>query len=117
LPVGASGTVTFAVTVNSPLPGGVTQIANTVSIADGGTGGPDLNPANNSSTDATPILINPEADLQITKSDGVTSVTPGALVTYTVTVTNAGPNAVTGTAFTDNVPASLSGVSYTTAVS
>src|SRR5262249_24431107 len=33
LPVGASGTVTFAVTVDDPLPGGVTQVANAVSIA------------------------------------------------------------------------------------
>src|SRR5262249_23123213 len=31
--------------------------------------------------------------------------------------TNAGPNMVTGAAFTDNVPASLLGVSYTTTVS
>ena len=117
LPVGASGTVTFAVTVDDPLPVGVTQIFNSVSIADGGTSGADLNPANNTATDTTPILITPEADLQITKSNSLTSVTPGSLVTYTVTITNAGPNAVTGAAFTDNVPASLTGVTYTTTVS
>ena len=46
----------------------------------------------------------------------MTSVTPGTLVTYTITITNAGPN-VTGAAFTDNVPASLAGVTYTTTVS
>ena len=59
LPVGASGTVTFAVTVDDPLPVGVTQIFNSVSIADGGASGPDLNPANNTATDTTPIVINP----------------------------------------------------------
>ena len=117
LPVGGSGTVVFAVNVASPLPGGVTQIANTVSIGDGGDSGPDLNPANNTATDSTPIASNPQADLQITKTDNVTTITPGSVDTYTITVTNAGPNAVTGASFTDNVPASLSGVTYTTSVS
>src|SRR6185369_7877640 len=89
LPVGASGTATFAVNVVSPLPAGVTQIANTVSIADGGDSGPDLNPANNTATDTTPIVNNPQADLRITKTDGKTSVQPGSVVSYTITVTNA----------------------------
>jgi uncharacterized repeat protein (TIGR01451 family) len=116
LPVGANGTVTFAVNVNNPLPVGVTQIFNSVSIEDGLTGGADPNPANNTATDTTPILITPEADLQITMSNSLTNVRPGSVITYTVTVTNAGPNAVTGAAFTDNVPASLTGATYTAAV-
>src|SRR5262249_49504385 len=87
-----------------------------VSIQDGGAGGPDLNPANNTANDTTPIQINPQADLQITKTNNLTTVQPGSVVTYTITVTNAGPNAVTGASFTDNVPASLTGVSYTAAV-
>ena len=77
--------------------------------------GADLNPAQHHRHDAD--RDRPQADLQITKSDGVTSVTPGTLVTYTITITNAGPNAITGAAFTDNVPASLAGVTYTTTVS
>jgi uncharacterized repeat protein (TIGR01451 family) len=122
LPVGASGTVVFAVNVDSPLPAGVTQITNTVTISDSGASGPDLNPANNTSTDTTPIANNPEADLQITKTDNLTTVTPGQVVTYTITVTNApipnvAPTAVTGASFSDPVPASLSGVSYTSVVS
>src|SRR5262249_18578355 len=104
LPVGASASATFAVTVNSPLPPGTTQIANTVTIGDGGDSGPDLNPADNTATDTTPIAVNPQADLQITKTDNLTAVTPGQTVTYTITVTNAGPNAVTGAAFTDTAP-------------
>src|SRR5262249_51834286 len=114
LPVGASATVTFAVNVDSPLPAGVTQIVNTVSIDDAHTSGPDLNPADNTATDTTPIANNPEADLQVTKTNNVTSIQPGGVVTYTITVTNAGPNDVTGATFTDNVPASLSGVGFTT---
>ncbi len=46
-------------------------------------------------------------DLSITKSDGVTSVSPGAAVTYNIVVSNAGPTAVTGATVTDNVPAAL----------
>jgi uncharacterized repeat protein (TIGR01451 family) len=92
---------------------GVTGITNTVTISDSGASGPDLNPDNNTSTVTTPIVNNPQADLQITKTDNQTTVTPGQTVTYTITVTNAGPNAVTGAAFTDNVPTSLSGVTYT----
>jgi uncharacterized repeat protein (TIGR01451 family) len=117
LPVGASGTVLFAVNMNSPLPPGTTQIPNTVTIEDSGASGPDLNPANNTFTISTPVAANPQADLQITKTDNITTITPGTFDTYTITVTNAGPNAVTGASFTDNVPALLSGVAYTTSVS
>src|SRR5262249_45480697 len=99
----------------SPLPPGTTQIANTVSIADSGSSGPDLNPGNNTATDTTPIANNPQADLQVTKTNNVTTVQPGHVATYTITATNTGPNAVTGASFTDNVPASLSRVNYTPA--
>jgi uncharacterized repeat protein (TIGR01451 family) len=57
------------------------------------------------------------ADLQITKTDNTTTINPGAVDTYTIRVTNAGPQAVTGASFSDPVPASLLGVSYTTSVS
>jgi uncharacterized repeat protein (TIGR01451 family) len=117
LPVGASGTVFFAVNVNDPLPAGVTEISNTVSIADGGDSGPDLNPNDNTDTDTTPIVIQPEAALQITKTDNETIITPGSPVTYTIMVTNAGQNDVTGATFTDNVPTSLTGVTFSSVVS
>ena len=37
------------------------------------------------------------ADLEVTKTDGVTSATPGGRVTYTVTASNAGPDASSAT--------------------
>jgi len=49
------GSVTFAVTVASPLPIGATQIGNTAVIADDGSGGPDPIPANNTASKQTPI--------------------------------------------------------------
>ncbi|MFD0895930.1 DUF11 domain-containing protein [Luteolibacter ambystomatis] len=47
------------------------------------------------------------ADLSITKTDGVTTATPGGSVTYTITASNAGPNDVIGATLADTFPASL----------
>jgi uncharacterized repeat protein (TIGR01451 family) len=46
------------------------------------------------------------ADLSITKTDGVTTATPGGSVTYTITASNAGPDAAAATV-ADTFPASL----------
>jgi hypothetical protein len=49
--------------------------------------GNDPVPGNNSATDSDPIV--PPSNLAITKTDGVTSVTPGGPVpAYTIVVTN-----------------------------
>ena len=53
------------------------------------------------------------ADLSVTKTDGLDSVAPGALVTYTIVVSNAGPDAVGGVGVEDIVPGGLTGVSWT----
>ena len=58
----------------------------------------------------------PAADLSITKTDGVTTTTPGATLTYTITVSNAGPDAVTGATVVDNLPAGLTGTNLNTTV-
>lgn len=47
------------------------------------------------------------SDLAITKTDGVTSATPGGLTTYTITASNAGPDPVTGATVADTFPAAL----------
>ena len=47
------------------------------------------------------------ADLGITKTDGVTSVTTGSNLTYTIVASNAGPAAVTGAAVGDMFPPDL----------
>lgn len=53
------------------------------------------------------VAITAHADLQLTLDDGLSSVMPGATVTYTATVTNLGPSASTGAVFTDPLPAGL----------
>lgn len=47
------------------------------------------------------------ADLSITKTDGVASAVPGQSVTYTITASNAGPDAATGSTIADTFPATL----------
>jgi uncharacterized repeat protein (TIGR01451 family) len=53
------------------------------------------------------------ADLSITKTDGQATARAGNAVTYTITVSNAGPSAAFGATVTDNFPASLTGVTWT----
>lgn len=56
---------------------------------------------------------NPAANLGITKDDGVTSVAPGGVLTYTITVGNAGPSAATGVIVSDDFPNGCATVSTT----
>ncbi len=48
-------------------------------------------------------IINPEADLKITKSNAATSFYAGSSTTYTVTATNSGPAKVTGAILSDPI--------------
>jgi uncharacterized repeat protein (TIGR01451 family) len=63
----------------------------------------DSNPANNTASDTDTITL-PTGNLLVTKDDGRTNVLRGTSgVTYTVVVTNNGPDAITGTV-TDTLP-------------
>ena len=99
---GGNQTATFAVTAANPLPGGVTQIANTASVANDGTNGIDPTPGNNTGSDTTPRTA---PDLSITKSDGGVSVEPGGTVAYTLTYANTGTSVATGVVLTETIPA------------
>ena len=99
----SGGTVTYTA-VCSVSPGATGSISNTASIAGGAL--TDFNAADNSATDTD--LIAASADLGITKTDGVTTATPGGSVTYTITASNAGPSAASGATVADTFPASLS---------
>jgi uncharacterized repeat protein (TIGR01451 family) len=58
---------------------------------------------------ATCSSANPEIDLEITKTVSPASVSSGDTATYTITVTNNGPDNATGVEVTDQLPA---GVTY-----
>jgi uncharacterized repeat protein (TIGR01451 family) len=53
------------------------------------------------------------ADLSVTKTDDPDPVTAGSNLTYTVTVTNNGPDAATGVTLTDTLPTGVTFVSAT----
>jgi len=57
--------------------------------------------------------LTPSVDLQMSVTDGKTSVVAGTADTYTITVTNLGPDAASGASVTDNFAAIFQGVTYT----
>ncbi|HMZ19967.1 MAG TPA: DUF11 domain-containing protein [Blastocatellia bacterium] len=104
---GGSATFTVTATISSTASG---SLVNTATVA-APSGVTDPNPGNNSSTDTRSLA--PTADLSVTKSNGTTTLVPGAQTTYTVVVTNAGPSAVTNAGVTDILPAALTMISWT----
>jgi uncharacterized repeat protein (TIGR01451 family) len=55
----------------------------------------------------------PQANLGISKTKAETSVAPGGIVHYTITVTNTGPQTATNALVNDAFPGGLSGVTWT----
>ena len=99
LPFNGTQTFTFQQTINAGTAGG-TSIPNSASVIDYFTGD------SNDSATAT-VTVQGTADLQVTKSNGVNTVTSGNTVIYSVVVTNTGPDPVTGAVVTDVVGAGL----------
>jgi uncharacterized repeat protein (TIGR01451 family) len=113
--IGASGTITC--TNPSLASGGGGSITVTVNvIASSGTvtntiaassSAQDPDNTDTSATVTTTILAPVTADLGITKTTPSGSATPGASVTYTITLTNNGPDAAANVVVTDVLPAQL----------
>lgn len=70
---------------------------------------PTPTPTDTPTPTPTPILT----DLRVTITDGRSSVTTLQNETYTIVVTNLGPNLVTGAAIADSFPSGLSGETFT----
>ena len=87
-------------------PGQTSDIDNTATVVGNEA---DPLPGNNTANHVTPVTA--EADLSITKDDGVTSVVPGSNLTYTLTVTNNGPSDSSGGTINDPLPLDLTFVS------
>ena len=66
---------------------------------------PDPVSGNDCNTAATSIVS--QADLQISKDDGVTTAVAGGSVTYTIVATNAGPSTDPSVSVADTFPSSL----------
>jgi uncharacterized repeat protein (TIGR01451 family) len=108
------GIVTYAVTatLNPTTPAGLATLINTVNVAPA-TGTTDVGPGANTASDTDDVT--PQGDLSITKTDGVNDAVPGSLITYTIVARNTGPSTAANAAINDEVPAAISGVTWSCA--
>ena len=99
LATGGSATITASYTVPAATPAG--SQTNSASVT---SNTPDPNSNNNIASKTT--TVNTSADLSVTKSDGVTSVSilDSSTHTYTIVVSNAGPSMASGVTLTDTWP-------------
>ena len=105
LAVGASATITFSVTVRNPDTGNkslASTVTSTTSSSNCASGSTDTRC---SSTVKVSVLT-------IAMTASPATVTPGATVGYTITVTNAGTSAYTGATFTDALSGVLDDAAY-----
>src|SRR5262249_53342983 len=79
-------------------------LANTVTVA-APAGTTDPNPTNNAATDAD--TLSGPIDLSVTITNAATTLVPGSLDTYTITVANNGANTVSSFNLVDTIPADL----------
>jgi uncharacterized repeat protein (TIGR01451 family) len=103
---GAQATVTISVTPTSE-----GTILNSVTVISDDND-PDM--SDNTDTEETtvePVSPTTEADLSIIKSDSPDPVTVGDTLTYTLTITNNGPDSATNVVVTDTLPNSVTFVS------
>jgi uncharacterized repeat protein (TIGR01451 family)/fimbrial isopeptide formation D2 family protein len=104
LPVGASTTITYSVTVNSP----ATNQTLTNQVAPTADGGSCVSAADCETT----TLV---GTYTVQKTMSTATTTPGSTVTYTIVVTNTGPVAFTAgnpASFTDSLVGALDDASY-----
>lgn len=94
LAAGAHYTITLTVTATAT--GVLTNTADVSSPT------PDPDPSNNHAS--APVTVEPAADLSLAKTAPAT-VTAGGTLTYTLTVSNHGPDTATGVTLTDPLPA------------
>ena len=105
LALGASATFAVVVLVSPSTPDGTT-ISNTANVT-AATFDPNL--ANNRQTVTTDVAT--EADLSLTKTAAAGPALAGTDITYTITVTNAGPGDSQDVTMTDDVPGNTTFVS------
>ncbi|HEX7150879.1 MAG TPA: IPTL-CTERM sorting domain-containing protein [Thermoanaerobaculia bacterium] len=103
---GATATFTLVATV---APSATGTITNTATAGHSGTDG---NPGNSTGASApTPIVVVENADLSVDKTTTATTAAPGGTFSYTISLTNNGPDAAANVVMTDILPADLQFVS------
>jgi uncharacterized repeat protein (TIGR01451 family) len=105
------GAAVFRITATADADFPLNQTLTNTATVTGPGGVPDPNPDNNTATVTnTPAAL---TDLSVTKTDGQTQYVPGKPVTYTITVTNAGPSFASQAAVDDTLdPAIISSATW-----
>ncbi len=109
----ATGWYTFTGTITNPIATGAALIRASRSGYASKTATPFLLPGQTTRQDFELDTV----DLRFTKSDGLTTVTPGQTITYTMTISNFGTIPATGVVITDVLPTFLSFITHTLDVS
>jgi uncharacterized repeat protein (TIGR01451 family) len=106
-PLGAGQTwnLTFIVTVNQAAPP-----ASTTVTVNASSGTPDPVAGNNSDMETTTVTGAASANVAITVTDSPDPVKPGGAITYSIAITNNGPDTVANLGFDANTP---TGTSFT----
>ncbi len=103
---GATATVDFAVKVVTPLPAGVTTIANNATLADDGANGTDPTPGNNAasvttSVNRTFVILATKQDALLVDADNDGVPSPGDTIAYTIQIRNNGNAGARNLTFSD----------------
>ena len=105
IPAGGSASFTITVVVEAGTTGTLTNSATVAADTD------DPDPTNNTITEDT--VVTAQADLSLTKVEDVDPIIAGNTLTYTMTVSNAGPSDAANVVVTDTLPVGVTLVSTT----
>jgi uncharacterized repeat protein (TIGR01451 family) len=103
----ANGSVEFTVSARIDPATTATSLVNTASVS---SSVPELDPANNSATDRTLLLVG--ADLLVLKSDGQQAALSGDTLTYNIIVANEGPSDEPNARIDDPLPSPLTNATW-----
>jgi LPXTG-site transpeptidase (sortase) family protein len=104
LPSGAGNFLTY--TIDATVSGSATDPITNIASVTAPDSTYDTNTGDNAASDTD--TLTPPVDLGVTKTDGVTEYYQGGSLTYTILVSNAGPNDAVDATFVDNRPADIS---------
>jgi large repetitive protein len=102
LAAGQTVTRTVTIKINDSIPSGVTQIVNTATVADDGTNGTEANTLNNTAEDIDTLTAQP--DLEVTKTNSQSAVSPDQTLTYQISIKNNGNQTATNVVVNETVP-------------
>lgn len=107
LAAGASHTFTVNADVVAALPPGIASFTNAAIVSDDGSNGDDPTPGDNVDEDTNVFDGSVAPDYEVSKSDGLSAVTAGQPVTYTIVVRNGGDQGGTNIVVTDQFDTAL----------